>query len=119
MLHDIYLALSRLKLVSKVNDKIIYLTPDDLYKRFIEFVFILSPDTTTWSFTLVTLLYNTLGVELQEFIRSGGYIFPNSSNLVNPFYQIPALQILREKTVIDFKTITEEKKWILTLLKTI
>ena len=37
MMHDIYSALSRLTLVSKVNGKIIFLVPDALYQRFIEF----------------------------------------------------------------------------------
>ena len=47
MLHDIYLAFLGLKVVSKVNEKNISLTLDDLYKNVIEFLFILSPNATT------------------------------------------------------------------------
>ena len=36
ILHDIYLALSELKLLSKVNGEIMSLTPDTLYQLFIE-----------------------------------------------------------------------------------
>ena len=43
MLHDIYLALSGLKLASKVNGKLISLTPDILYQHFIEFLSLLLP----------------------------------------------------------------------------
>jgi len=54
MLHDIYLALSDLRLVSKVNGETISLTPDTLYQRFIEFSPLLPPNATSWSFSLVT-----------------------------------------------------------------
>ena len=43
MLHDIYLALSGLKFVSKDNGKIILLIPHTLYQHFIELFFLLPP----------------------------------------------------------------------------
>ena len=55
ILPDIYLTLSGLKLVPKVNGKIISLTPNDLYNHFIEFLPLLSLDATAWSFSLVIL----------------------------------------------------------------
>ena len=53
MMHDIYLALSELTLVSKVNGKLI-----SLYQRFIEFSPLLPPNATDFYFSLVTLFYN-------------------------------------------------------------
>ena len=77
MLHDIYLALSGLKCVSKVNGNTIYLIPNTLYQHFIELTPLLPPNTTSWSFSLVSLFYNALSVELQE-IPSGlpGTFYP-------------------------------------------
>ena len=54
MLHEIYLALSELKLVSKLNGKFISLTPDILYQYFIETLPLLPLNVTSWSFSLVT-----------------------------------------------------------------
>ena len=62
MMRDIYLILSSLKLESRVNGKTIYLTPYSLYQRLIEFTPLLSPNATSWSFSLVTLFYNALSV---------------------------------------------------------
>ena len=53
MMHDIYLALSGLKLVFKHNGKRISLTPDMLYQRLIKFSFLLPANATAWSFSLV------------------------------------------------------------------
>ena len=98
MLHGIYLALSGLKLVSKVKREIVALTPDELYKRFIE-LSSLSPDTTTWPFCLVTL-YNVLCVELQETIRLVGYIHQIIQPSLILFHKKTSLQILRKKTIV-------------------
>ena len=69
MMHNIYLTLFELKLVYKSHGKLITLTPDTLYQQFIEFSPLLPPNATTSSFSLVTLFYNALSVELQETIR--------------------------------------------------
>ena len=55
MIHDIYLALSGLKLNFMHGKKKISITPDTLYQRFIEFSPLLLPNTTAWSFSFVTL----------------------------------------------------------------
>jgi len=47
MMHDIYLALSELKLVYKSQGKLVTLTPDTLYQQFIEFSPLLNPNATT------------------------------------------------------------------------
>ena len=74
MLHDIYLTLSDLKLVSKVNGKSISLTPNTLYQRFIESSPLLPLNATSWSFSIVAVFYNALNVELQEAIRLDRHI---------------------------------------------
>ena len=113
MLYGISLALSGLKLVSKVNGETISLTPDTLYVHCIEFSPPFSPNATSWSFYLVTLFYNTLNVELQEAIRFDGYTLLNSSTLTTLSYQTSTLQALREKAVIAHKLLCEEKQWVL------
>ena len=109
MMHDIYLSLSSLKLESRVNRKTTYLTPDSLFQRFIEFTPLLSPNATSWSFSLVTLFYNALGVELQESIRLDGYFLPNNSTLPTLFDQTSALQVLREIAVMAHQSLATEK----------
>jgi len=116
MLYDIYLALSDLKRVSKVNGGNNSLTPDTLYQCLIEFSLLLLPIAKSWSFNLVTLFYNALNVELQETIRFDEYILPNNSNLTTLFSRTSALQILREEYVLVFKLLSDERKRVLLLL---
>ena len=58
--------------MSKVNEKIISLTPDTLGQRLIKFTTLLPPNATSWSFILITLIYNALSVALQHAIRLDG-----------------------------------------------
>ena len=118
-MHDIYLALSGLTLVSKVNGKIIFLVPDALYQRFIEFSPLLPPKATTWSFSLVTLFYDVLSVEFQEVIRLDGYTLPNNSTLVSLSSQTSALQALRGKSVVAHKLLCEDKYQFLSILNSV
>ena len=53
------------------HGRTISLTPDDLLSRYIEFLPLLQPSALTWSFSLVTLFYYTLPLELQEAVRFG------------------------------------------------
>ena len=57
MLADISLALSKLKMISTVRGKKKYLTPDDLFNSFTAFLPLLSPNTMSWLFCLVTFLF--------------------------------------------------------------
>ena len=68
---DIYLAISKLKMIYTVCGKNIYLTPGDLFSNFTSFLPLLSPNSMTWSFCLVTLF-----LELQEAVQLGGYSSP-------------------------------------------
>ena len=81
MMHDIYFTLSEFKLLYKFHGKLVTLTADILYQQFIEFSPLLPPNAITWSFSLVTLFYNALSVELQEAIRLAEYILPNNTTL--------------------------------------
>ena len=108
-MHDIYLSLSILKLESRVNRKTTYLKPDSLFQRFIEFTSLLFLNATSWSFSLVTIFYNALSIELQESIRLNGYILPNNSTLSTLFDQTAALQALREIAVVAHQSLATEK----------
>ena len=119
ILHEICLALSGQQLVSKINGKTIFLTPDTLYQRFIEFSSLLIPNTTAWSFSLVTLLCNALSVELHEAVRLDRYNLPNNSTLATLSDQTSTLQVLRGKSVVGYKLQFEEKKRVLSLLKSL
>ena len=119
MMHNIYLALSELKLLYKSQGKLVTLTPDTLYQQFIEFSPLLPPNATTWSFSLVTLFYNSLSVELQESIRLAGYILLDNSNLSTISSQTSTLQILREKSVVAHKLLCEEKQRVISILHSV
>ena len=116
MMHNIYLSLSSLKLESRANGNTTYLTPDSLFQRFIEFTSLLFLNATSWSFSLVTLFYNALSIELQEFIRLDGYLLPNNSTLPTLFDQKLVLQALREIAVVAHQSLAIEKKRVLTLI---
>ena len=64
ILVDISLALSKLKMTYISRNKIISLTPDDLFSRFTEYLPLLSPNAMTWSFCLVTLFFHAMPSEL-------------------------------------------------------
>ena len=108
MMHDIYLALSGLKLNFVHEKKAVSITPDMLYQRFIEFSSLLPPTATAWFFSLVTLFYNALSVELQEAIRIDSYTLPNNSTPSTLSSQTSTLQVLREKAVVSHKLLREE-----------
>ena len=64
MLADIFLALTSLKMISNHKGKVIVLTPDNLYSRYIEFFPLLTSNAMTWSFSLVTLFFHAVSSEL-------------------------------------------------------
>ena len=119
MLVDISLVLSKLKMVYTVHGKIISLTPDDLFSNFTSFRPLISPNTMTWSFFLVTLFFQALPAELQEAVQLGAYISPDISQLTTSLLQEQSLQKLREHTVIVFKTFADETKRIKCIMSTL
>ena len=86
MLANISLALSSLKKVSQLRRRIILLTSDDLFSRFVEFIPLLSPSALAWYFSLVTLFFHALPLELKD-AATPGYILPDLSTLINPLSQ--------------------------------
>ena len=66
-----FIALSSLKMISNHKEKLVVLTQDDLYSRYIEFLPLLAPNAMTWSFVFVTLFFHALPSELQEAVQSG------------------------------------------------
>ena len=112
MLVDLSLALSKLKMTYISRNKIISLTPDDLFSRFTEYLPLLSPNAMTWSFCLVTLFLHAMPSELQEEVQLGGYVFPDISTLTTSFLQEEALQTLREIAGGYFKKLSDETRCI-------
>ena len=105
MLHDINLALSGLKLVSKVNGKIISLTPE-IYTNVLLHSHSPSPQYYIVVAHICDPFYNVLTVELQETIKLDEYIY-SIFLLSLPFIQTSALQILKKKSVIAFKHLSD------------
>jgi len=76
MMSDISFALSSIKLEYRYKGNFISLTPDDLYRRYIQYLPLLPSDAMAWSFSLVTLFYNVFPLDLQNAIIKDGIIFP-------------------------------------------
>ena len=75
MLADIFLALFSFKIVSQLRRRTISLTLDDLFSCFVRFLPLFSPNTLTWSFSLVTLFFHALALELQKAVKLGGIFY--------------------------------------------
>ena len=73
MMSDISLTLSNLKLEYRFKSNLITLTPDDLYRRYIEYLLLLPSHTMTWYFSLVTLFYYALPLNLYNAIVKDRY----------------------------------------------
>ena len=58
-------------MVYKHRGRKISLTPDDLFSRYTEFIFLLSSKALTWSFSLITLFFHAFLLVLQETVRLG------------------------------------------------
>ena len=70
-----------------LRNKKISLTPDDLFSRFTEYFPLLSVNAMTWSFFLVNLFFHAMPSELQEVVKLGGYVFPDTSTLTTSLLQ--------------------------------
>ena len=105
-------------MISTHKGKIVVLTPDELYSRYIEFLPLLAPNAMTWSFSLVTLFFHALPSELQEAVQSGGYVLLDLSTLLTSSLQKHELHRLREKAVIAHKLLNDEGKRIRKLMTT-
>ena len=68
MMSNIPLSLSNLKLEFLFKGNVISFTPDDLYRRYIQYLPLLPSDAMTWSFSLVTLFCHALLLDLQDSI---------------------------------------------------
>ena len=79
---DISLALSTLKLEYYYKGNLISLTPDDLYRCYIQYLPLLLSDAMIWYLSLVTLFYHALPLDLQDAIIKDGYHLPHLSLLL-------------------------------------
>ena len=93
-----------------------FLTPDDLYGRYIQCLPLLLSNAITWSFSLVMLFYHTLPLELQDAIIKDGCHLPNLSLFLTKALQVTALQNLSEHAVVAHKNIADESTRHKTLL---
>ena len=103
-------------MISNHKEKLVVLTPDDIYSRYIEFLPLLAPNAMTWSFFLGTLFFHALPSELQEVVQSGGYVSPDLSTLLTSYLQEQEVQRLREEAVIAYKLLEDEGKRIRKLM---
>ena len=62
-------------MIYNYRGRIISLTPDDLFSCYTEFMSLLSPNALNWSFSLVTLFFIALPLELQETVRLGSIFY--------------------------------------------
>ena len=106
---DISLTLSNLKLEYRFKGNLITLISDDLYRRYIQYLPLISSDAMTWYFSLVTLFYHALPLDLQDTIVKDGYQLPNLSLLLTKSLQATALKNLPENAVIVHKKLDEMK----------
>ena len=58
-------------MVFKYRGLKISLTPDDLFSRYTEFIFLLFSKALTWLFSLVTLFFHAFFLDLQETVQLG------------------------------------------------
>ena len=82
MMSDISKALSSLKPEFQLRGKHFNLIPDDLFRRYIQYLPLLPSDAMTWSFSLVTLFFNAFPTDLQDDILKEGYNLPTLSFLI-------------------------------------
>ena len=73
MMSDIVLALSNLKLEFRLKGNLIILTPDNLFRCYIQYLTLIPFDAMLWSFSFVTLFYHALHIDLQDAIIKDGY----------------------------------------------
>ena len=62
-------------MIATHKGKLVVLTLDDLYSRYIELLPLLASNAMTLSFFFVTLFFHALPFELQEAVQSGGVCF--------------------------------------------
>ena len=113
---DVETELSRLKLETRVRGQHQHMSPDELYRRYQDFIPLLPDDAHDWSFHLVVMFLNALPVTLKELILAQGYKFPRFSELSTAVLQQQTLDILREKTVKAKETFNQEKHRIKTMV---
>ena len=116
---DVEDALSKLKLEFRVRGQMQFITPDELYREYQNYIPLLPDDTQDWSFHLVVLFLNALPVSLKKLVVSRGYKLPRLSDLCTAASQQHELEVLREATVAAQLVYEEEKQRIETMVSSI
>lgn len=86
--------------------------PDDIYRRYQDFMIILLGDTHAWSFYLVLLFLNVIPTLLKELVISRWYKLPRFSSLTTKVLQQQELEVMYESTVSAQRSMEEENKRI-------
>ena len=109
---DVEQELTRFKVEFRNRHRLRFLTPDDLYRRYQDFIPLLPDDANTWPFHLVVLYLNALSVHLKESVVARGYTLPQFRLLSTKVLRQRELELLRDATVSAQRAMEEKKKRI-------
>lgn len=104
------LELTHLRLKYRFKGQVQTLTPDDLYRRYQDFVPLLLEDANEWYLHIAVLFLNALPVTLKELVVSQRYKLRQFSLLSTKILQQHKLEVLREKMVTAQQSFEEETK---------
>ena len=101
--------LTRFKVEFRNRHRLRFLTPDDLYRHYQDFVPLLPDDANKWPFHLVVLYLNALFVHLKESVVARGYTLPQFRLLSTKVLRQRELELLRDATVSAQRAMEEKK----------
>ena len=106
--------LERIKMVytNKSTGKIVYTSPETVFKKMNAFIELLPQDATGWSFCLPWLFFAALPNDLQEEMRNQGFSRPPVATLITKKLQSRALSQCRDSAVKAFSRLQETKKQV-------
>ena len=107
---DVERELTHLRLEYRFKGQVQTLTPDDLYRRYQDFVPLLLEDANEWYLHIAVLFLNALPVTLKELVVGQRYKLPRFSLLSTKILQKHKLEVLREKMVTSQQSFEEETK---------
>ena len=107
---DVERELTHLRIEYRFKGQVQTLNPDDLYRRYQDFVPLLLEDANEWYLHLAVLFLNALPVTLKELVVGQGYKLPRFSLLSIKILQQHKLEVLRENMVTSQQLFEEETK---------
>ena len=106
--------LERIKMVytNRNTGKIVYTSPETVFKKMNAFIELLPQDATGWLFCLPWLFFAALPSDLQEEMRNQGFSRPPVATLTTKKLQSRALGQCRDSAVKAFSRLQETKKQV-------